>query len=172
MKEGQTSWHRSFLVLSLSRVSGWCRSSSLDDGKKSSVKRKRERERESRLVVLLPRTCHYQRSRLSKRMKFNCETVEDHHSSDLFIDFTHTSMDLSWHMFVLVSCLLTSISFIHGQPFVLHIGAFFNSDFYDLQAAQLAIEEINLRSAELFDNRFRLTLLSNHSRVNRFSYLL
>lgn len=73
-------------------------------------------------------------------------------------------------MFVLISCFLIVISSIHGQSLnqsiVLHIGAFFNTDFYDLQAAQLAIEEINLRSNELFHNRYRLTLLSNHSRVN------
>lgn len=73
-------------------------------------------------------------------------------------------------MIVLISCFFLLISSIHGQSLnqtiVFHIGAFFNSDFYDLQAAQLAIEEINLRSNELFHQRYRLTLLSNHSRVN------
>jgi hypothetical protein len=52
-----------------------------------------------------------------------------------------------------------------NKPIVLHIGALFNSGQYDLQAAQIAIDEINLRYQELFYSRYKLTLLSNNSRV-------
>jgi hypothetical protein len=59
-----------------------------------------------------------------------------------------------------------------NKPITLHIGGLFNSDNplldngqQDLQAAQIAIDEINLRSHDLFNSRYTLTLLSNNSRV-------
>ncbi len=52
-----------------------------------------------------------------------------------------------------------------NKSIVIHIGALFNSGQYDLQAAQIAIDEINLRYDELFNRRYTLTLLSNNSRV-------
>jgi hypothetical protein len=58
------------------------------------------------------------------------------------------------------------------KPFVLHIGALFDSEHptidhgrQDLQAAQLAIEEINRRQNELFNGSYTLRLLANNSRV-------
>jgi hypothetical protein len=55
---------------------------------------------------------------------------------------------------------------------LLHIGALFNSSNplidhsqEELQAAQLAIAEINQRYEELFDGHYQLALLSNHSKV-------
>ncbi len=58
------------------------------------------------------------------------------------------------------------------KPIPLHIGALFNWDNpfndngqYDLQAAQIATEEINHRYYDLFHGRYILTLLSNNSRV-------
>jgi hypothetical protein len=66
-----------------------------------------------------------------------------------------------------------------NKPIALHIGALFNSDNssldngqYDLQVAQIAINEINDHYHELFNGRYILTLLSNNSRVNDllFSY--
>lgn len=68
--------------------------------------------------------------------------------------------------FILLIMILSINTHSINQSIVLHIGALFNSDLYDLQAAQLAIEEINHRSKDLFQNRYQLTLLSNHSRVN------
>jgi hypothetical protein len=60
------------------------------------------------------------------------------------------------------------------KPIALHIGALFNSDNlfinnsqHDLQAAQIAINEINLRYQDLFNGRYTLTLLSNNSRVEK-----
>jgi hypothetical protein len=59
-----------------------------------------------------------------------------------------------------------------NKPINLYIGALFNSDNslidngqQDLQAAQLAIDEINLRYQDLFNGRYTLTLLANNSRV-------
>lgn len=59
------------------------------------------------------------------------------------------------------------------KPIALHIGALFNfdNDEYDLQAAQIAIDEINLRSYDLFNGHYILKLLSNNSRVENFSFL-
>jgi hypothetical protein len=72
--------------------------------------------------------------------------------------------------------VFTMIILINGnqqnKPIVLYIGALFNFDNpfidngqYDLQAAQIAIDEINLRYHDLFNGRYTLTLLSNNSRV-------
>lgn len=74
--------------------------------------------------------------------------------------------------------LFTAVLCIHAdernKPIALHIGALFNEETssgdrgqYDLQAAQLAIEEINLRYQDLFNGRYTLTFLSNNSRVIR-----
>jgi hypothetical protein len=59
-----------------------------------------------------------------------------------------------------------------NKPINLYMGALFNSDNslidngqQDLQAAQLAIDEINLRYQDLFNGRYTLTLLANNSRV-------
>jgi hypothetical protein len=55
-----------------------------------------------------------------------------------------------------------------NKSIVLHIGALFNSENSgqdNLQAAQIAIDEINLRYQDLFNGRYTLTLLSNNSRV-------
>ena len=53
------------------------------------------------------------------------------------------------------------------KPTVLNIGELFNSDNdqQDLQVAQIAIEEINLRSKDLFNGRYILSLVANDSRV-------
>ena len=58
------------------------------------------------------------------------------------------------------------------KPIVLHIGALFNTNNsfiangqYDLQAAQTAIDDINLHSHQLFNGRYSLSLLSNNSKV-------
>jgi hypothetical protein len=53
------------------------------------------------------------------------------------------------------------------KPTALYIGALFNfdNDQKDLQVAQIAIEEINLRYKDLFNGRYTLTLLANNSRV-------
>jgi len=51
-----------------------------------------------------------------------------------------------------------------SKPIALHIGALFNGQ-QDLQAAQIAINEINLQYHDLFNGRYILTLLSNNSRV-------
>lgn len=73
-------------------------------------------------------------------------------------------------------CLMSFIMIIlintNQQTIVLHIGALFNFDHdqYDLQAAQIAIDEINLRSYDLFNNRYTLTLLSNNSQVIRILF--
>ena len=71
--------------------------------------------------------------------------------------------------------LLLLIALVDGrvQAFrLLHIGALFNSSNpsidhsqEELQAAQSAIDEINQRYGELFDERYQLALLSNHSKV-------
>ena len=61
-----------------------------------------------------------------------------------------------------------------GEPRVLHIGALFNAEHSsvnahgqdDLQVAQLAIDEINHRHAELFHGLYKLSLLSNNSQVD------
>jgi hypothetical protein len=65
------------------------------------------------------------------------------------------------------------------QPIALHIGALFNSDNLsinngqqDLQAAQMAIDEINFRYEELFDGLYTLTLLANDSRVYLDDFLI
>jgi hypothetical protein len=51
-----------------------------------------------------------------------------------------------------------------SKPIALHIGTLFNGQ-QDLQAAQIAINEINLQYHDLFNGRYILTLLSNNSRV-------
>jgi hypothetical protein len=51
------------------------------------------------------------------------------------------------------------------QSRLLHIGALFKDSQLELQAAQLAIDDINQRSDELFHGRFRLKLLPNISQV-------
>lgn len=58
------------------------------------------------------------------------------------------------------------------QTLVLHIGALFDfkhssndNGRQDLRAAQLAIDEINTRRIDLFDGRYTLQLLANHSQV-------
>ena len=45
----------------------------------------------------------------------------------------------------------------------LHIGALFNTD--DYQVVQLAIDEINQRTDELFYGKYRLNLIANNSQV-------
>ena len=56
---------------------------------------------------------------------------------------------------------------------VIHIGALFdcehpsiNNGRQDLQAAQMAVEEINRRQHDLFQANYTLALLSNNSRVD------
>lgn len=60
------------------------------------------------------------------------------------------------------------------QTIILHIGGLFNFEQSSINhgqdefhAAQLAIDEINNRSKDLFDERYILKLLSNNSRVNK-----
>ncbi|CAF2579887.1 unnamed protein product [Rotaria sp. Silwood2] len=60
-----------------------------------------------------------------------------------------------------------------NKPIALHIGGLFNSGNlfinngqYDLQAAQIAIDEINQRYHDLFNGRYTLTLLSNNSKCD------
>ncbi|CAF1199983.1 unnamed protein product [Rotaria sordida] len=60
-----------------------------------------------------------------------------------------------------------------NKSIVLYIGGLFNSDNsfvnngqYDLQIAQMAIDEINLRNYDLFNGRYTLTLLSNNSKCD------
>ncbi|CAF3763691.1 unnamed protein product [Rotaria socialis] len=61
----------------------------------------------------------------------------------------------------------------NSAPISLHIGGLFNYDNsfinngkYDLQAARMAIDEINDRYDELFDGRYTLNLLSNNSKCD------
>jgi len=49
------------------------------------------------------------------------------------------------------------------EPISLHIGALFNTD--DYQVVQLAIDEINQRTDELFYGKYRLNLIANNSQV-------
>jgi hypothetical protein len=58
------------------------------------------------------------------------------------------------------------------KSIVLHIGALFDFEHpsidngrQDLQAAQMAIDEINFRQKDLFNGQYTLKLLSNNSRV-------
>jgi hypothetical protein len=60
-----------------------------------------------------------------------------------------------------------------NESIVLHIGALFDFEHpsidhgrQDLQAAQLAIDDINIRYQDLFNGSYTLELLSNNSRVN------
>lgn len=57
---------------------------------------------------------------------------------------------------------------------VLHIGGLFDFEYTskhngekEFQAAQLAIDEINSRSKDLFNEKYILKFLSNNSRVNK-----
>lgn len=59
-----------------------------------------------------------------------------------------------------------------NKPIVLNIGGLFNDGNSsidhgqdDLQAAQMAVDEINLRSDDLFNGYYYLTLLANNSKV-------
>ncbi|CAF4355794.1 unnamed protein product, partial [Rotaria magnacalcarata] len=61
----------------------------------------------------------------------------------------------------------------NNTPISLHIGGLFNYDNsfinngkYDLQAARMAIDEINDRYDELFNGRYKLNLLSNNSKCD------
>jgi hypothetical protein len=61
-----------------------------------------------------------------------------------------------------------------NKSIVLHIGGLFNFEHSsvdhgpkDLQAAQMAIEEINNRRNDLFNGTYVLKLLSNNSRVDK-----
>lgn len=83
-------------------------------------------------------------------------------------------------MYSLFSILFTMIILINAdqetKPIALHIGglfnygnSFINNGQYDLQAAQMAIDEINNRSNELFNNRYQLILLSNNTKVKNNS---
>ncbi|CAF4436667.1 unnamed protein product, partial [Adineta steineri] len=60
-----------------------------------------------------------------------------------------------------------------NKPTVLHIGALFNYDKTlinhgqrDLQAAQMATDDINHRYQEIFNGRYILNLLSNNTRCD------
>jgi len=62
--------------------------------------------------------------------------------------------------------------YLSKQSFVLHIGALFDFDHplidngqRDLQAAELAINEINRQNQELFDGLYTLKLLTNNTQV-------
>ncbi|CAF3671346.1 unnamed protein product [Rotaria sp. Silwood1] len=76
-------------------------------------------------------------------------------------------------------CFMFSIMIIlinanqENKPIVLHIGGLFNTDNpfinngqYDLQAAQMAISEINQRYNDLFNGHYILNLLSNNSKCD------
>ncbi|CAF4926947.1 unnamed protein product, partial [Rotaria sp. Silwood1] len=76
-------------------------------------------------------------------------------------------------------CFMFSIMIIlinanqENKPIVLHIGGLFNTDNpfinngqYDLQAAQMAISEINQRYYDLFNGHYILNLLSNNSKCD------
>lgn len=72
--------------------------------------------------------------------------------------------------------LLFHLLFIDvNQTLVLHIGALFDFEHpsndngrQDLRAAQFAIDEINTRRIDLFNGRYTLQLLANHSQVGQF----
>jgi hypothetical protein len=65
------------------------------------------------------------------------------------------------------------------QSIVLHIGGLFDFDHptidngrQDIQAAKMAIDEINSRQRDLFHGLYTLELLANNSRVNRVEMIL
>lgn len=65
--------------------------------------------------------------------------------------------------------LLSSMIRVSNEIEILYLGALFDHDHHnpnDFRAAQLAVEEINQRSNELFHGAYRLELLANNSRVD------
>jgi hypothetical protein len=61
-----------------------------------------------------------------------------------------------------------------NKSIILHIGALFDFEHpsidngrQDIQAAQMAINEINTRQKDLFHGLYTLKLLANNSRVNK-----
>jgi len=61
-----------------------------------------------------------------------------------------------------------------NKSIILHIGALFDLEHpsidngrQDIQAAQMAIDEINTRQKDLFHGLYTLKLLANNSRVNK-----
>jgi hypothetical protein len=61
-----------------------------------------------------------------------------------------------------------------NKSIVLHIGGLFDLEHpfidngrQDIQAAQMAIKEVNERRKDLFHGRYTLNLLANNSRVNK-----
>jgi ABC-type branched-subunit amino acid transport system substrate-binding protein len=73
---------------------------------------------------------------------------------------------------ICIFILTNSSTYGDEQSRTIHIGALFDNDHptvnhgqQDLQAAQIAIDEINRRRQELFHGLYTLTLLSNNSRV-------
>lgn len=70
----------------------------------------------------------------------------------------------------LIGLLISIVSSDSDKVHLLHIGALFNSapqsiGNYDLRAAQIATDEINQRSKELFNGKYQFTLLANNSQV-------
>ncbi|CAF4929123.1 unnamed protein product, partial [Rotaria sp. Silwood1] len=75
-----------------------------------------------------------------------------------------------WIFFILI---ILSNGNRTNKSTTLHIGALFDFDHlskdngrHELQAAQIAIEEINFHQKDLFNGRYTLTLLSNNSRCD------
>jgi hypothetical protein len=77
-----------------------------------------------------------------------------------------------WLIFLILIILINGN--LLSKSIVLHIGALFDFEHpsidngrEDLQAAEMAIDEINNRQKDLFNGLYTLKLLSNNSRVDK-----